>query len=314
MPKSDYRFSLKEVEKEICSILGKSCKKILPLLEERLKYKSKFTQIAYTRVLKELARRLKQKEDPRTKEVFLGIVDPKGKYRLQTRLQRYYALKFIFETFGWEVPVFIEEIRKGEKILPKRNTLSNEQIRKLINFFYSIKDEVFCYGSWCCPGIYITGVGILSTIYGLRRGEIYAFRKNDYSKEDSTFLVKSQKGSVIRHHLLFDEVKPLFEEFVENIYHPPDRRYLNTMLRIALSRAEIRPKYRRNFHAIRKSIATMLLMNNCNPVYVNDFLRWKGGGTMLSFYANLDPIYIDKEVSKYHDYLKMWKEVIEPKT
>ena len=231
-----------------------------------------------------------------------------------SRLLAYFALKFLFQTLERPFKIFREEIthgaEEGKAIEQTLITYTDGEIERLIDTALEVaeKGEPIPIFDFEFSPYAPLGLVLASSIYGTRRGEFYLLRKDWVRPEDGVLYIKALKHSVSRKHLIPSGTAKFFEILKEEVDRkPPDARYYNTLWDWLQAQSQVRLIKRRNIHSVRKTVASKLLMEGVNPVFVNDFLRWKGQGTMLAFYANLDPIFIDTEVFKKHPYVEMWK-------
>jgi|GEM_PF-3468461 len=279
---------------------------------KRLQYKAPNTQATYLRVfLAFCSQRGFLSENPL--EVAKKLI---LKYKNKnTRLTVYFALKFLFTTLGEKFDVFREEIlHDAEETTKEREltTFTEGEIKKLINAAYRLFKEEFVFNAFDYefkPFEFVT-LMLVSSLYGTRRGEFYILSPEDIQIDNFAIYITALKHSRSRKHLIPYDLQILFGYFKDKFaIKAPDPRYYNILFDILQVKAGVAIVKRRNIHAIRKTLTSILLMKGANPVYVNDFLRWKGQGTMMSFYANLDPIYIDTEIFKVHPFVEEWKKV-----
>jgi len=306
----NYKFDIEKETAKFCASLPppfpKPCAKIAKEIVRKYKYYSVHEQRNLFYVFKDfidavLLRRMKIEDE----ETVKYIVEKDGKYAQTTKILRYELLKSIYNQLGYDMPIPVKAFKK-EDIVKRKDIFTPEAVEVIVKNILPIDEEI-TIGRAYFPPEYVKGFIALIFIYGLRRYEFYKIRKEDFILDDNTFLVRSAKGSVVRHHLVYDEVRGILIDFIRNIHHPDDMRYLNILFRVILSYAGIRKKKRRNIHGVRKTLTSLLLQNGANPVFVNDFLRWKGKGTMLEFYANMDPIYVDKEIYKVHPFISFFR-------
>ncbi len=281
------------------------------ILERRLLVKSQLTQRTYLEVLA----RLCENSALGDSEIFNNVAKELifSYNNINTRRTYYYAVKFIASILGYELDIFSEELKfKAEESMKTGNTFTLNEVERFIDATLEILKkgepiEIFSYEIY--PEEFLKLI-LLTTLYGVRRGEVYIASSKDVSFDEQTIFIRSLKKSVQRKHFIPTDLVDLFRIAFKTDRKPPDARYLNDMFIYLHAKAEVKRVKRRNIHSIRKTVASQLLMQGHNPVFVNDFLRWRGGGTMLSFYANMDPIYIDVEIFKKHPLLEIWKEKV----
>jgi len=285
MPKTIYKIDIDKLINEAKECLGNED---FTKIWRRLRVKSIFTQRQYLDFLRRLcsAGALHPTMRDRFSDYVLReLAKHKNK---NTRLTYYYAAKFIATTLEIPFDLFREdalfEAEESEyQRIPKLFT--ETEIAKLIRTAFDMllsKEDIVVFDYKFNP-LEPFSMLLVSTIYGTRRGEYYLLEPDDIDLEHGVVFIKALKKSVQRRHIIPPDLQDLFMIVKEGVKHkPPDARYYNTMFSIMQFMSDIRLQQRRNIHAIRKTLASLLLQKGGNPVYVNDFLRWKGGGTMLS--------------------------------
>jgi integrase len=279
----------------------------------RLRVKSLFTQRLYLDFLKRLCESGALHPTMRN-QYSTYVLKELAKYKNKnTRLTYYYASKFIAKTLDIPFDLYREDAlfeAEESEYQQMPHLFTEGEVEKLIRTAFDLlvsKEEIEVFDYKFSP-LEPLSLLLISTVYGTRRGEYYILGPDDIDLEHGIVFIKALKKSVQRRHIIPPDLQDLFMIVKEGVKHkPPDARYYNTLFAILQFIADIKLQQRRNIHAIRKTLASLLLQKGGNPVYVNDFLRWKGGGTMLSFYANLDPLYIDMKIFKIHPFLDLWR-------
>jgi len=162
----------------------------------------------------------------------------------------------------------------------------------------------------------------LSTVYGLRREEMYNLVSKDIDFKGNTIFISTVKSGRQRYHLIPPEIKPYLER------HDFETRYSDTAMSqmfwriINKSKLEVFRSERLGWHSIRRTLITLLHQSGVDPFTVHQFMRWKGaqrdmamdtryhathfigleGTKVVAFEAQSD-----KEVFKKHPLLKLWR-------
>jgi len=306
---SIYKFSIKREAERFCRSLpppfDKACIKLAEPIVKKYQYYSDFHQRNLFYVFRDFIHEVLLKRKPMDDdEVFLSIVNYR-EYSDRTKALRYRLLKSIYELLGHEVELPVRAVLKRE-LLPVKNTFTPEGGKVIIRYALSINEPIDLGRELFYPE-YVRGFITVVFVYGLRRYEFFKMRPEDFVKADRTLLIRSAKGSVKRYHYVYDEILPIIEALMENLRHPSEMPYLNMLFRHLVKSAQVKSTRNKNVHAVRKTLASLLLQAGANPVFVNDFLRWKGRGTMMEYYANLDPVHVDLEIAKYHPFLSEFK-------
>ena len=162
----------------------------------------------------------------------------------------------------------------------------------------------------------------LSTVYGLRRAEMVDLKPEDFAS-DTVFIATVKMGRQ-RYHLIPPEIKKYLAA------HDFSQRYSLTGMDQVFWRVvnnsglQQLKEHRLGWHAIRRTVLSVLHKVGLDPFSVHSFLRWKGGGegdlTMDTRYHATSFIGLegtkvvtleaegDKEIFEKHPLLAMWKD------
>ena len=224
-----------------------------------------------------------------------------SKYSKNSILTAYYALKFFFKATN--APL---EIKRGD-IAPKgvhkiKETMSHEEVRDLI---ISSKNKL---------GTIELGYIALSTIYGLRRIELYDTKPEmiDIDKRLFTPFTHKSEGANERVHLIPEEISPILFDMREGLFDikkKPVITQMNFFFDYAAELAGIQLRPRLGFHSIRRALITELNETDCKPIYIANFMRWKERNPhIMQEYIQLNPKKVDETVFESHPYLKYWSD------
>lgn len=171
----------------------------------------------------------------------------------------------------------------------RRPALTDEEVRKLIEYAKR-------------GGVLLRSLTAMSTIYGLRRGEMKEARV-----ENGFLLVKALKGGELRKHRVPEALLP---------YITPVRASLSTIsfTYIQVSKKLGIWKERSGWHSVRRWLDSKLLELGVPVFYVKRFLGWKLGSMEIAFGmpgyygAALKQEDVDKVVLQVHPALRWWTE------
>jgi len=162
----------------------------------------------------------------------------------------------------------------------------------------------------------------LSTLYGLRREEMYNLVSKDIDFKGDTIFISTVKSGRQRYHLIPPEIKPYLEK------HDFEARYSDTAMSqmfwriINKSGLEVFKSERLGWHSIRRTLITLLHQSGVDPFTVHQFMRWKGAQRDMAMdtryhathFVGLEGTKVvameaqsDKEVFKKHPLLKFWR-------
>lgn len=162
----------------------------------------------------------------------------------------------------------------------------------------------------------------LSTIYGVRREEMYVLETKDVDLKNNAIFISTVKHGRQRYHLIPEDIKPYLAK------HDFGQRYSATATSqlfwriVNKSNMEGLKSQRLGWHAIRRSVLDGLINNGVNPFAARAFLRWKGTTGELAmpirYYGNvvvglegntpvLEEAKGDDEIFDKHPFLPMWR-------
>lgn len=224
-----------------------------------------------------------------------------NKYSKNSVLTAFYAIKFFYSAANISLDV------KRKDIAPtgyrrQRPSLKDDEVIKLIN------------GSTANCGTVEKGYVCLSTVYGLRRIEIYNTLPSDIDIAEQELMVRPAKvkGEIReRVHLIPDEILPVmydFKEGLKTITKKPSITVLNIFFDWLCQMSNVALRPRLGFHSIRRNLNSILLTSGLEKVIVENFLRWKQASSdMPAHYLTDEGIKkVDLAVFEKHPYLLHW--------
>ena len=142
----------------------------------------------------------------------------------------------------------------------------------------------------------------LSTIYGLRRGEICTAEVGSGKVKIST-----AKGGRVVEHLVPFEIKP----FIEGHKHS-DVYYMTNLFHRMIEKIGVSLPLSFGWHSIRRALVTELVIQEVSLLNIVRFMRWsdaslKGQFNMVAIYAARDQEQVDRNVFMVHPFLSAWR-------
>ena len=164
---------------------------------------------------------------------------------------------------------------------------------------YLKQDQIIRLVNGCDPDFRPLVQAALFT--GCRYGELAAIRTADFNPDDGTVLIRHSKAGKARHVVLTDEGQGFFEAvtagqeddklmFTKTSGKPWGRTHQQRPLREACQRAGITPPA--NFHILRHSYASLLVMAGVPLVVVAKNLGHSDTRMCERHYAHLAPSYV----------------------
>lgn len=154
----------------------------------------------------------------------------------------------------------------------------------------------------------------LSTIYGLREGEMKIARRQDIDMNNRTILVHTEKGGRVRRHLIPEPVFHIIAGF------PFDGTSdLNMLFKRICSLAGVRRKKKEVWHSPRRRLITELITRGVKREEVANFMRWKNTAGITQHRSRNDPTAmvdkyyhpedkaVDQEIFLKHPWIEDWR-------
>lgn len=222
-----------------------------------------------------------------------------------SRVTEYYAIKFFCKSAGLPFEVTRSDIAPtGIEVV--RPMLTIEEAKKLIKtvpkYFGTVE----------------VGYLVLSTVYGLRRSEIYYTEAEHIDIDNRIFTTTVKKHlerTVRRPHVIPEQVAAhMYElkEGLENIKSKPSINMLNFMFDTMCHKSGVELRPRLGFHSIRRLLNTRLRIAGLSEEIISSFIRWVPREKSMSrhyFIEDIDTVReIDNNVFKVHPLLKYWSE------
>jgi integrase len=207
------------------------------------------------------------------------------------------ALKRVYRACGLKQPFTADDIPKLPNIIKRQAVLSIKDAQRLI--YWARRN-----GS-ALEVLYL----VMSTVYGLRRGELAQLRKADFAHNLSTVDINTLKHGQPRTHLIPEPLVVWLKVPLGTLKEIPD--YSTTTLSLIYQeiseKAGHKRQYREGWHSIRRLLNTELLARGVPPHFVNSFMRWSAPrGDMTSRYFVADEKAVDRRVFESHPLLEFW--------
>ena len=266
---------------------GLSDANLKPLIQ-KLQFKSPATQETYLIFFKKWLEAGGVFDD----ETAMKVLSEEGPNSVRTA---YYALRFIYRAYDEDLGFSVSDIApKG--VRKHKEVMTKDEVIQLIRHVKENENpKVQMYF-------------ILSTVYGLRRIEMFRLEKSDIDLERRKFSVFTAKGGLPRDHLIPDELFEYFKAFKRT----PKARYkhiqeLNYLFDAVADRAGVQLRPRLGWHSIRRCLVTELMKTNLNILVVRDFLRWRPRESEIVLeYTIFNPEEVDRAVFSVHPFLREW--------
>lgn len=216
-----------------------------------------------------------------------------------TRRVTHYALRALYESMGLEFGIPSPKDNSPREI--SRPMLAKAEVDRLIT--WAKEDGTPCEKAFLA----------LSTLYGLRRSELIALR--DVDIEDSRIMIWTLKGGEPKRHVMPDCIAPAIYGY--NDWATLCATSASMLFKAILIQAGLGVRKGYGWHSIRRCLVTELLRSGVNLLFINKYLRWRGGRTPLlgmdgalampSVYAQFEESEVDEMVFQKHPFLKSWE-------
>lgn len=207
----------------------------------------------------------------------------------------YFALRRLFRSLEIQFPLDADDKPQIRPSMTKVPVASDTQIQDMVKTATRSHDF-----EWAC---YMA----LSTIYGLRVGEIQELVPRLQSQPE-TILVRVEKSGTEREHL----VPPEIRGYLRPIRHRSLSHLGNVYGRVVRAAGHER-QYGEGYHAVRRALDSSLMNSGLAIPLVANFMRWGGKLARLSpafsmpvHYYHPDVAIVDQEVFKVHPYVRFW--------
>ncbi len=200
----------------------------------------------------------------------------------------YYALLALFKSQGIKFDMDPPQITDS----PFQPTIRPDEMPKLITAVKESGD----------PNE--RGALALSTIYGVRRVEIWRASETDLNREDRTITIHTAKHGRERCHLIPDEVMDHISGYD---FVPRSDQWYADLFWGMIKKAGLDLPKGFGWHSIRRALYTGLT-GRVDFLYRHEFLRWRIRGINLAMiYDQTSPAQIDKIVFSKHPFLGCWR-------
>lgn len=230
-----------------------------------------------------------------------NILEFLGKYSKNSILTAFYSIKFFCKSMG--IPLEVTRSDIAPKGIHKiKEMMQHDEVKDLI---LESKKHL---------GTIELGYIALSTVYGLRRIELYDTTSEmiNIDKRMFTPFTHKSEGANERIHLIPEEIAPVLYEMKEGlsgIKKKPVITQMNFFFDYACEKAGVCLRPRLGFHSIRRGLITELNESDTKPIYIANFMRWKERNPhIMQEYIQLNPKKVDETIFEIHPYLKYWRD------
>ncbi len=204
----------------------------------------------------------------------------KGYVRFQ-----YTVLLALWRHLGMTSPISRRDLPPIRREDQQRPVASKEDMRRLCRYAKTIEDEG------------LRSVVVASTIWGLRRTELFTFQV-----KGPKLLVATAKTGSLREHFIPPEISSL----VVSPPHLTMSEATHTFHRIRIA-AGIKKQPQQGWHWIRRSLATGLLQAGVPMPVVSSYMGWNPPSSVsAAWYFTPDPGETDGQVYLKHPFLSLW--------
>jgi integrase len=207
------------------------------------------------------------------------------------------ALKRVYRACGLKQPFTSDDIPKLPNIIKRQAMPSVTDARRLIYWARRNGSNLEI--------LYL----VMSTVYGLRRGELAQLRKANFAHNLSSVDINTLKHGQARTHLIPEPIVVWLRTPLGILKEIPayNTTTLSQIYQEVSEKAGHKRQFREGWHGIRRLLDTELLTRGVPPHFVNSFMRWSPPrGDMTSRYFMADEKAIDRRVFESHPLLEFW--------
>jgi integrase len=143
----------------------------------------------------------------------------------------------------------------------------------------------------------------MSTLYGLRRGELALISNEHIDWENGTVFVDTEKGGEEQEHFI---PRSVLAQIKGTKVRPISQKTMGGIFKLSCIQSGFIPESGAGWHAIRRALVTDLLDTDIDVLKARYFLRWKRGDIMNEYIVP-EGFKIDKDVFRYHPFLPYWE-------
>jgi integrase len=148
----------------------------------------------------------------------------------------------------------------------------------------------------------------LSSIYGLRRGELASVRAEHINYDQGTIWMDTEKGGDKRNQALCPEIVPVLREYDFSKEYSDFE--MSRLWWVIEDKAGLEHRINRNWHSMRRYVVTALRdVWGEDSIQVKLFTRWKLASSpeISDRYYHKDPIESDRQVLARHPVVELWR-------
>lgn len=224
----------------------------------------------------------------------------------------YSAIRFFYEAAEIPFDVKRDDV-VSNSIKKSRESLTPDEIKQMITeskkhvgkvdigFLAAFTNPVF--------GAVEIGYLLLSTVYGLKRTEIYDITSDAIDIDNSHICIKPVKTTDIeKNHIIQVEIAPIMRNFktgLKKMKNKPPILHYTYLFDGMCSDAGVALRPRLGWESIRRTLECELAMAGVNETVIKSFMGMKTRGTELLLKGNWKRV--DEAVFEKHPFLRSWE-------
>jgi len=216
-----------------------------------------------------------------------------GHYTLK---MRFYALKHLLNEV-LEIPFNVKETQffatRERRKRPEPFVFNKEEILKIIK---AVKEKGLAWHK---------AIFAVSTIYGCRRGEIQAIRKEDLNFKEHTITIFSMKAGREAVQLIPLQIEPYLKEWS---WTPQVLSWFSSLFQEVMKFTFGRSLPGVGYHSIRHSLISELHKTELKADEIYNFMRWAEPGILAIYAHHYKPGEIEERVFRFHPFLNEWSQ------
>lgn len=207
------------------------------------------------------------------------------------------VLRRLYRAFGLPEPFTKDDIPRLPNTLRRQAMPSVDQAKRMI------------YWTRHHGNALETMYMVMSTTYGLRRGELAQLRRAHFSPSLSSVDINTLKHGRPRTHIIPEQITPHIKVALSALRDIPDYdpTTLSVIYQEIADKSGRRRQNREGWHGIRRLLDTELCNRGVPLPMVHNFMRWTPPASDMAFrYYTADEKAIDRQVFEKHPLLEFW--------
>lgn len=230
------------------------------------------------------------------REDFLSYFDNMidSNYAPASLLQKFHALKKIFEVLGEPFAMKLSDLPKGTGD-QNQPVIAPDTVKAMIRAVKNDGNNL--------EKFYLS----MSTVYGIRREELSRLTSKNFDFVNEKVDLPRVKHNIKRAYILPSQLPQWLQPAIRKHQVPNSKGTVSAIWHDICYRTGYKPSHRESWHSVRRCLDTMLIDAGVPEAVISNFMGWSVSSIMVRRYYQASVQNVDAQVFKVHPFVGEWQ-------